>query len=137
MRILVPIEGSEASLQAVRAAIRLAGRDDEIHLVNVRAPMPSTISGLVRRADLDGFHEDRALDCLGEAIGLLEATSLPYRSAVVVGRGAGVIADYAADNRCGHIVMDVGGKGIFTDYFLRKTAVKVLDTARVPVTLVK
>lgn len=138
MRILVPIEGSGPSDHAVREAIRLAWQTGgDIHLLNVRPPLPQSISDFVDYDDVCDFHCERARNTLGSAVGLLETSNMTYRSAMAVGRGPAVIADYAADNRCSHIVMAVGGSGGFADVFRRQTPLKLLNVSGLPLTLVK
>ena len=50
------------------------------------------------------------------------------------GGGPTVIADYAADSRCSHIVMAVGDSGGFADVFHRRTPLKLLNAAGLPLT---
>ncbi|MGQ9370060.1 universal stress protein [Azospirillum sp. ST 5-10] len=138
MRILVPIEGSGPSDHAVRAAIRLAWQTGgEIHLLNVRPPLPQSISDFVEYDDVCDFHSERARNTLSSAVDLLDSSNINYRSAMTVGRGPAVIADYAADQRCSHIVMAVGGNGGLADFFYRRTPLKLLNAAGLPLTLVK
>lgn len=140
MRILIPVDGSERSLAAVRHAagpLAQANPGLEIHLLNVQPPLPSAASTFIDSAVVRGFHEEEGAKALAAARKLLDAAGLRYASNSVVGEPAETIAAYAEQRGCTAIVMGTRGLGSAAGLLLGSVAHKVLQLSKVPVTLVK
>ncbi|NYT85992.1 universal stress protein [Pollutimonas harenae] len=138
--ILVPVDGSESSLRAVRAAIKAANElgGANLHVITVQAPI---LSGNVTRffsaEAIQDYYQDEGSNALVSAKALLDESGVAYQSKVVVGPVAMTIADYAKDNSCDLIIMGTRGLGSVTGLVLGSITTKVLSLTELPVTLVK
>lgn len=137
---LLPVDGSEASLHAVRLAIdeaRHATPTPALLLVNVQAPLSRDITRFVNGDTVREFHDENGAQALAEARRLLDAAALPYEARVLVGDPAPTLADYAASESCTRIVMGARGLGSVVGMLLGSVTTKVVHLATVPILLVK
>jgi nucleotide-binding universal stress UspA family protein len=140
MRILIPVDGSDRSLAAVRhvaGTLAPANADLDIHLLNVQPPLPSAAATFIDSAVVRDFHRDEGAKALAAARRLLDDAGLRYESNTVVGDVAETIAAYAEQRDCAAIVMATRGLGNAAGLLLGSVAHKVLQLSKVPVTLVK
>lgn len=139
-RVLIPIDGSDASLRAVTVTIQAVLQSrvrPQVHLLTVQAPI---LSGNVTRfftADtIKDFYQEEGQSAMEAAKNLFDAAGIEYSEQVKVGPAAQTIAMYAEDHDCDHIVMGTRGLGAVTSLVLGSVANKVLSLSKVPVTLV-
>ncbi len=138
--ILVPIDGSESSARAVKAAIKACSElgGATLHLLTVHPPIAS---GNVKRffsvEALDDFYQDEGRKTLVPAKALLDQAGIAYTDKIAVGPVAQTIAEYAAKNQCDTIIMGTRGLGAMTSFVLGSVATKVLSLVDIPVTLIK
>jgi nucleotide-binding universal stress UspA family protein len=139
MKLLITTDGSDASLAAVRYAVKTPPecRGLELHLVTVQPPIPSTANALVGKAAVKDYQREQGEACLARARVLLDAAGLPYESHVLVGDVGEAIAAYARDRACDQIAIASRGMGAFGNLFLGSTTTRVIELATVPVTVVK
>jgi len=139
-KILVPVDGSEDSLVAVREAIRQgnAAKSAEIHVLNVQPPafVGETMIGM-RPEQTDSYYYERSGRALASAEALLRMTELAFTSHRVVGPIVPSILDKQRELDCDSIVMSTQGHGRIAGALLGSVSSKVLHLAAVPVTLVK
>ena len=138
LRVLIPIDGSENSLRAVRFVIRKAPlykEPLEIHLLNVQHPFPGTIRGVHEQAER--YHHDEGTKALADARKALDAAGLKYVYHISVGEAAEVIAHFVKDKNIEQVVMGTRGAGSVANMLLGSVVTKVLHVAQVPVLLVK
>lgn len=143
-RLLVPSDGSERSLRAVRHAIDLAGRlaaRAEVLLLNVQPPVPvrlyllgGTPSELAR---LEEPLREAGHAALAPARAVLEGAGILHSCHVEIGEPAESIARFAKTHHCDLIVMATRGAGALASLVLGSVATKVLHFAQVPVLLVR
>jgi len=141
-RVLLPIDGSECSLRAVkylldRHADRSSAADREIHLVNVQVPLSGHIGQFINREQIAGYHREESAKALQGARALLDASGIQYTVHTEVGWTAEVIVRLADSLHCDHIVMGTHGRRALTELLIGSTTLKVLHLAHVPVVLVK
>ena len=139
-RILVPINGSDDSLQAVKEAIRQGypPRRAEIHLLNVqRRMLPEETLHLTPTENIDIYYYERSHMALAPAEKLLRDAGFPFISHRAVERAVEVILEQARELKCDSIVMSTQGPGRSTDTSSYSVSAKVQQMAQVPVTLVK
>ena len=108
MNLLVPIEEGRDSSGAVSQAIafyRQATRPVQIHLLNVRTPLPSYVSRFIAAADREAFHRENGLNAMRPAIAQLDAAGISHLDHVQVGNKAETILRFARENDCSHIVV--------------------------------
>jgi nucleotide-binding universal stress UspA family protein len=138
-KILIPIDGSEASLRAVDHVI--AHRTWyppplEVHLVNAQRPLPSDVSRFIAAGDVKGFHHDEGVRALAEARARLDTAGIGHAFHISVGEPGHVIAHYVKELQCDQVVMTTHGQGA-SSLVLGSIAAKVVQQGAVPVLLVK
>jgi nucleotide-binding universal stress UspA family protein len=134
-KLLVPVDGSEASMRALRHAISQGG---EIHIINVQAKADTpTLLLHMTQEDIDKAQRSHCESMLEGARKLLEAAGRPYRAHSLLGEPAEQIACVAKAEKVDGIVMGTRGMSAFGNLALGSTATKVVHLADVPVTLVK
>jgi nucleotide-binding universal stress UspA family protein len=140
MKILLPVDGSELSLEAVRFAVRmlLAGLRGEAVLANVQeAP---NLYELVTAHDpevIDRVRAEAGLHALLEAQALLDAAGVEYECEVAKGDPAHTIVDIAERFACDLIVMGARGQSARRSAMLGSVSNEVLHASAVPVVIVK
>jgi nucleotide-binding universal stress UspA family protein len=135
VKLLVPIDGSEAALRALRHAI---AHGDEIVVVNVqpRADSPALLLHMTQH-EIDKAQLEHGEASLDGARQILEASSHAVDARVLLGEPAKVIADLASAEAFDAIVMGTRGMGALGNLALGSTATKVIHLAAVPVTLIR
>ena len=140
MKILVAVDGSQASLGAVRHVMQLAreGLQADIVLASVQEPtyvyelvLPPSADVLER---LSGAVGERAL---AGAEALLTEAGVAYTREIGSGEAAPVLVEIARRHGCAKIVMGARGLGAVRGALLGSVSQGVLQKAEVPVTIVK
>lgn len=139
-KLLVPFDGSEASVRALDYAQRMLGlykEGAEIHLLNVQATLPGDVAMFVGGETVRKYHRDEGAKVLAPARARLDADKVPYVAHVSVGDPGEVIARYAKENSCDEICMGTRGLGRVAGMLLGSVTTKVIHLSPVPVLLVK
>lgn len=140
-KLLVPCDGSESALRAVRhaaAEAALAGPAAEIHLLHVIEPMtPVTLSEAFSARRLDERFPPQAAQALEPAIAILAQAGARYSLHCLFGEPAEQIAAHARDAGCEAIIMGTRGRGAFARLVIGSVATQVVKLVDIPVTLVK
>ena len=140
MKILVAVDGSQASLHAVRHALQLVsqGLRADIVLATVQEPtygyervLPPSDDVLER---LSGTVGTRAL---AGAESVLAESGLPYERKIGSGEAVPTLVEIAERHGCDKIVMGARGLGALRGALLGSVSQGVLQKAKVPVTIVK
>ena len=134
-KILVPFDGSESSLRALRYAMTLA---DDIQIVNVqpKADAPALLLHMTQD-DIDRMQVGHGQSLLAGARKVLDDAKYSYRPHVLIGEPAPTIVQLATSERVDAIVMGTRGMTAVGNLVMGSVATKVVHFARVPVTLVK
>ena len=139
MKILLAVDGSEPSLNAVRGLIRNLTWFRErpsVHVVYAHPPVPD---GLVRsffkREMLDDFYRDEGEKALAPACTILKQASVPHERHLYLGAVAESIVKLAQDQACDLIWMGTHGRG-GASLVLGSVSRKVLQLATLPVLLI-
>jgi len=140
-KIIVPVDGSEHSNNAVRFLIgkfSFYKEPPEIHLLNVQYPIASgNVKHFIRHEDIERYYHDEGFAALQSARSLLDQAGVPYVFHVGVGEPAETIIRYAREQGCQQIVMSPRGLGTVLGMLMGSVATKVLHLSEVPVLLVK
>ena len=125
-RILIPIDGSETALRAVRWVIEQirAGANHQVPLLNVQ---PEILSG----------HARAYFTKTAPAQKLLTEANIPSESSFERGHAPMVIADHAKKEGFDQIVMGTRGLNRVSGLLLGSVATGVLHLVDIPVTLIK
>jgi nucleotide-binding universal stress UspA family protein len=137
-RILIPVDGSNTSMFAVRRVVKqfMADSAMEIHLLNVQPAFSRDIAQFSSRRSRQELHREQSDAALAAARKELDSHSIPYAVHYAVGDSAQVIADTAARLHCDEIVMSTGRKNALTRLVEGSVAVRVVELSPVPVALV-
>lgn len=140
MKLLIPVDGSELSLEAVHHGLRLIsqGLRGEVLLVNVQAP--ASLYEWMTLHDKDALRqvaEGAGQDALAPAEALLKAAGVAYSKAVLVGDPVAMLLEACEEHRCDAVVMGSHGAGGLTSAWAGSVSMGLLEKATVPVTLVR
>ena len=141
-RVLIPVDGSECSLRALKVVIgkRSHYADPEsldIHLVNVQPPLSHDITRFASHEQIALYHRDESEKQLKAACELLDAVGAKYTCHCEVGHAAEVICRLAESLACDQLVMGTHGRSALAELFVGSVTVKVLHLVKIPVLLVK
>lgn len=140
MKILVAVDGSQASLDAARHALQLArdGLRADIVLATVQEPTYLYEMVLAPDADvLERMSGTVGARALAGAEALFKAAGVPYAREIGSGEVAATVVEIAERLGCSAIVMGARGLGAVRGVLLGSVSQGVLQRARVPVTIVK
>lgn len=139
MKILVPIDGSELSLDAVRFALRLVHQGLHASFVLATVLEPSGMSELLMMPDpetREAVNQSVGAQTLDPAAALLEAAGVQFEREVRSGYVTTEIIDVAECFGCDAIVIGARGKGMLRSALLGSVSHGVLHAATMPVTIV-
>lgn len=139
--LLVPLDGSEAAVRALRHAMQVAGRDGNVrlHLLTVH-PEP-IVYGEVQvymgreKAAAAATSHDAAVLRAAEAA--LQGSGVAYVAEALEGNAAEVITRRAAELGCEQIIMGTRGLGRVGAMLLGSVTTAVIQHAPCPVTLIR
>ncbi len=142
MKILLAVDGSKASLDAVKFVTEHADWYREkptIELVTVHLPVPKLprMGVAVSKAQIDKYYQEEGEQTLADAKKRLERAGMPFETRVLVGPVAETLVAHAS--KCGCDLLCIGSKGRseLGKALMGSTATKVLHISDVPVLLVK
>ena len=141
-RVLLAVDGSENAARAVRHLIALRknlgkARSIDVHLMNVQRPVSGDVGTFVSGETLDDYYRERSEQAMAPARALLKEAGLTFREHRRVGDPGPSIAEVAQAEGCDHIVMGARGLGTHTAALLGSVARSTVESAGVPVLLVK
>jgi len=140
-KILIPVDGSAASANALKFAIGLAKQDPEarLYLLNVQEPPPVEVmvEAGIAPEEWQASCQETGRSVLEPACSTLEAASVPYTTSVAVGHPVEMIAARVRELGCGAVIMGTRGMGAFGNLVLGSVATRVVHALDCPVTLVK
>lgn len=139
IKVLLPFDGSESSMRAVRHAISMA-KNSSAHEFSLLHVIDITKLG----ADESFWKGDTKEKILAEGEQLLaparaafDQAGVPYASEAMIGTPDNDIPNHARATGCDAIVMGTRGMSAMESFFIGSVAQRVVHNADVPVTLVK
>jgi nucleotide-binding universal stress UspA family protein len=141
-KILIPVDGSPASLRAVKFAIEMVAQNPSTSLVLLHVQNIPAIElvGASEAAATDWLHEaaaQAAAKALKDAIGKSKDAGVAFQTLVRTGQTAEAIAQVAREEDVKQIVMGTRGLGPIQGLLLGSVATQVVHLAKVPITLIK
>lgn len=140
MKILIPVDGSEQSLHAVRHVIALAGEFKvlpQLVLLNVQRNVATgNVKLFIDSGTIEDYEREQGMKALQAAREALDEAGLTYQYHLNVGHPAEAIMRYAAAYGVTHIVIGAHGAGGLTKRLLGSVVAQVLESATMPVTVV-
>jgi len=140
MKILLPVDGSELSLKAVRLAVSLLQQGLSGSLVLVNVQEPATLYEMVVAPDgevLQQVSTAAGVDALEKAEALLMEQGTVYEREIATGDPAHTIVEVGERFACDMIVMGARGTSSLRSALLGSVSNEVLHAAQVPVMIVK
>jgi nucleotide-binding universal stress UspA family protein len=142
MKILLAVDGSKHSLDAVQSLIDHAGwyrEKPQVQLLTVHLPVPKLpgMGAAVGKSQIDKYYQEEGEAKLVAAKRKLDGAGIPYEAKVLVGGVAETIVKHAKDSRCDLIYIGTRGMSEMGKALLGSTATKVLHISDLPVLLVK
>ncbi|MFC3339022.1 universal stress protein [Paracandidimonas soli] len=138
--ILVPVDGSVSSQNAVKAALDWTkGRSDiSLHVITIQPPILSgNVSRFVSAQTIHDYYQEEGQKALDAVKPLLEGSGVECKQSVEIGPIAQTIVDYANAHKADYIIMGTRGLSPVSGLLLGSVATKVLSLVNIPVTLVK
>jgi nucleotide-binding universal stress UspA family protein len=140
MKLLLPTDGSPASLQAIRFLLanrRWFQEPLDFHLLNIQQPVRGDVGRFVGKDQLRSFHHDEGMKALTPGRAILDEAGVPCSVHLSVGDDAGaLIARFARDQGMDLIVMGKKGQSAVASVLIGSVASSVTRVATVPVMLV-
>ena len=140
MKILLPVDGSEESLDAVRHALLLIREGLRASVVLANVQEPASLYELLRAHDADvieGISRGAGQHSLEAAAALCAAAGVEAEQEIATGEPAHTLHDIAERMGCDLIVMGARGKGGTRGTRLGSVAHAMLHDAALPVTIVR
>jgi nucleotide-binding universal stress UspA family protein len=140
MKLLLPTDGSAASLRAVK--FLLGNRQWfqpplEYHLINVQQPVRGDVGRFVGQEEVRSYHHDEGIKALTPARAALDAAGVAHAFHVSVGDDPGaLIARFAREQHMDLIVIGKKGQSAIAGALMGSVATSVSRTSSVPVLLV-
>lgn len=140
MKILLPVDGSEAALDAVRHALHLQREGLRAAFVLATVQEPTYTIELMLAPSTDVL--ERVTGAVGaralkSAEALFEAAGLAFEREIGSGEAAPTLLGIAQRLGCDAIVMGARGRGALTSALLGSVSLAVLQASTLPVTIVK
>ena len=139
-KILVPIDGSESSNQALSYAIDFATRySARMTLVHV-TPYPTIFTGVTTTTTTvltDSMLVQNGKQILSDCLGEVEKIGIQASTQLLRGHPGMKIVQYAKDESFDLIVMGNRGLSSISRFFMGSVSHYVVDNAQCPVTIVK
>ena len=141
-KILIPVDGSPASLRALDLAVQRLVRGSEgdslvlLHVQNLGSVDPAGVSAAIPDF-LSNAASQASAQALHDAIVKCEGSHIAFKSIARAGPVAVTIAQVAREESVGQIVMGTRGLGGFQGLLLGSVATQVIHLAEVPITLIK
>lgn len=140
MKILVPVDGSPLSLEAVRHALALIRQGLRADLVLANVQPPASLYEIVVAHDPDVIKDVSAgagAHLLEPARTLCRDAGVPFECEVVSGDPVRALCDLAEERGCAQIVVGAHGKGVLASALLGSFSHALAHASPVPVTIVK
>ena len=140
MKILLPVDGSAVSLDAVRLVIRMAQSGLETTVVLANVQEPASLYEVVVAHDPQVIEQVSAAagaHMLEPAEALLKEAHIDYQCEVASGDPAHTIVDILERFECDLVVMGASGRSTLRSALLGSVSNEVLHAAGVPVMIVK
>jgi nucleotide-binding universal stress UspA family protein len=140
MRVLLPVDGSEAALDAVRHALRLLREGWRASFVLANVQEPASLYEVVVAHDaavIEQVSAAAAAHALAPAQALLQAAGAEFDTEIAAGDPGHMLIDIAERFECEMVIMGARGVGALRGGLLGSVSNAVLHAASVPVTIVK
>ena len=140
MKTLIPVDGSEPALDAVRHALNLLQSGLKTSFVLATVQEPVYLYEMILAPDSKALDRVTGADggrALAGAEALFRAAGVTVEREIASGEPASTLIDIARRHGCDAIIMGARGLGVFRSALLGSVSQRVVQEAPVPVTIVK
>jgi len=140
IKILIAVDGSALSLDAVHHVLRLVQDGLRVSVVLANVQEPASLYELVVSRDPDliaAASVEAGEHLMASARALLQAAGLGCETAVGVGDPAHVLVDIIESSGCDMVVIGARGQGAISSALLGSVSQELAHASPVPVTIVK
>ena len=141
MKILIPIDGSDAANRAVDHVVAIAAwlkEAPQVCLLNVQWKLASgNVKLFINQDTVNDYYREQGMAALTDARAKLDKAGLAYSYHISVGTPAEAIVQYADEQKVDQIVMSAHGEGKLSTLLLGSVVSKVVHLAKIPMLLVK
>jgi nucleotide-binding universal stress UspA family protein len=141
MKVLIPIDGSEAANRAVEhviASVAWLKEAPQVFLLNVQWKLASgNVKLFINQDTVNDYYREQGMTALADARAKLDKAGLAYNYHISVGMPAEAIVQYAQEQGVDQIVISAHGHGTLSDLLLGSVVSKVVHLAKMPILLVK
>ncbi|MDD2880111.1 MAG: universal stress protein [Rhodoferax sp.] len=140
MKILIPVDGSELALDAVRHALHMRRNGLQASFVLATVQPPTFMYEMILAPDADVL--ERVTGAVGARVlegaqALFQQAGVPFEREIGSGEPAPTLIEIAQRHGCNAIIMGARGLGGLRAALLGSVSQAVLHTSPVPVTIVK
>lgn len=141
MKILLPVDGSKSSLNAVKYVVKLAKEfrsSTIVTLVNVHDDAGlNYVKQFIAKSVVDDYLREQSEKELKAAQKVLDAGRIKHNMVIRRGHITDEIISLANEDHVDLIIMGAKGRSGFIDTLIGSVAQRVISTAKQPVLLVK
>ena len=142
MKVLIAVDGSKQSLDAVQCLVEHADwyrEKPKVDLLTVHLPVPKLprMGMAVGKSQIQRYYKEEGEARLAAARRRLDAAGIEYTPTVLVGPVAETIVKRAKEARCDLIYIGTRGMTAVGKALLGSTATKVMHISDTPVLLVR
>jgi nucleotide-binding universal stress UspA family protein len=140
MKILVPVDGSEHALDAVRHALRLHREGLKATFVLATVQEPTYLYEMVLAPDaqvLERVSGAVGARALASALALFDAAGVPCQHEIGSGEPVPALIEMAQRHGCDAIILGAMGLGALRSALMGSVSMGILHAASLPVTVVK
>ncbi|MDZ7922421.1 universal stress protein [Rhodoferax sp.] len=140
MKVLLPVDGSELSMEAVRFALRMRQGGLSLSAVLANVQEPASLYEMLVAHDpdvIDQVSAEAGLHALQRAQALLDEAGVDYECEVAKGDPAHTLIDISERFGCDLVVMGARGTSALRSAMLGSVSNEVLHASTVPVVIVK
>jgi nucleotide-binding universal stress UspA family protein len=136
-RILIPVEGSAKSLEAVRATVREGPNAvARIDLVNVQPLFNRHIACWIARDQREAWRSERSQRALARAKKIVEMSGIPCETHSAAGPVAPMVAATAKRLRCHEIVVSSRQRSLLGRLLANSVSTRLIEVSSVPVRVI-
>ena len=139
LTMMIAVDGSEHSLEAVRHGLRLIGQGLRAQVVLGHVQESATLTELatVGPAAAADASVDAGMDLLAPAVALLRAAGVDHEVDVRIGDVYPTLLEIAEEHESAMILIGSTGEGALSRIFLGSVGSDLVRHSQVPVTIVK
>lgn len=141
MKIVIPLDGSESALRAVRhvvADMAALKEPPQLSLLNVQWKLATgNVKLFISQDTINDYYREQGMAALAGGRAILDAAGMPYQYHISIGSPAEAIAQYVREQAADQVVMCQQGQGGVQQWLLGSVVGKLLHLVDCPVLLVK